>query len=123
VSVATAIRQWELSSFQIEAKLRAYFPDETLSTAWRDYSDSVRQFFLALTQPVAQRPGALLTASRRIGFHRQAAKAVYFRALMIIQRGAVVNIVVSNLRRMTEDARRRGRRASAAERALDSTRA
>ena len=108
-SEAAAIRQWELSSFQIEAKLRANFTDRTISTTWREYSDSVRRFFLALTQPTSQRPRALRAASLRIGLDEHAANKVYLRALNVVLSIDVINTVMANLRNMARRLRVHGR--------------
>jgi hypothetical protein len=86
-SLAAVIRRWELSSFQIEAKLRAYFDDAAVWKAWRKYSDGVRQFFLALTQPPAQRPRSVQDAALKIGLDPEQAAIISLRADMVKQAG------------------------------------
>lgn len=65
---ATTTRRWEQASFEIAAKIEAYFPASSgLATQWREYSDGIRHFFLALTTPPADRASALSDAASRIG--------------------------------------------------------
>jgi hypothetical protein len=85
--LAAVIRRWELSSFQIEAKLRAYFDDAAVWKAWRKYSDGVRQFFLALTQPPSQRPRSVQDAALKIGLDPEQAAIISLQADMVKQAG------------------------------------
>jgi hypothetical protein len=68
VLAAERTRAWELSSFKIESELRAYFPSSRLAADWHRYSDAVREFFIALTQPFTKRSNALEASFIRLGF-------------------------------------------------------
>lgn len=77
-AAAGVAREWELSSFKIAAKLKAYFRSPALDRRWQTYSTGVYDFFLALASPSALRPDALGRVVFEFGLGRK--KAEQFRS-------------------------------------------